>query len=68
VNVTEWFHPLLKPVRVGYFEAIFFDAGWNYEWKAWFDGSIWRNEQGGWALQDQNLTWRGLTSENGKDD
>lgn len=57
--VTDWFPASLKPVRVGWFEAQFFDCGWSYEWRVWWDGAVWREKEGGLSLIDQNLTWRG---------
>jgi hypothetical protein len=61
VSMTEWFKPPITPVRVGAYELCIYDAGWTYEWKAWWDGYVWRDTQDGWALTDQNQTWRGQT-------
>lgn len=63
MELTDWFKPPLMPERVGWYEAQFFDCGWSYEWRVWFDGHIWRNEREGWALQDQKVTWRGQTEQ-----
>jgi hypothetical protein len=63
VQVTDWFKPPIKPVRPGEYEAAEYDCGWLYEWRVWFDGVIWRDRQDGWALTNQNVTWRGLTTE-----
>lgn len=62
MTTTDWFHPSTKPVRVGWFEACIFDAGWLYEWRVWWDGAVWRDKEGGLSLIDQNLTWRGQTA------
>lgn len=59
--LTEWYEPYQKPKRVGYYEISFVDLGWTFEWKAWWDGRLWRDAQDGWALHDQQQTWRGLT-------
>jgi hypothetical protein len=58
--LTDLFPPHIKPVRVGVYLTQWYDAGWNYDWYIWFDGRHWRDAEGGWALSDQNVTWRGL--------
>jgi hypothetical protein len=63
VAVTDWYEPHQKPVRVGWFECSFFDCGWPYEWRVWFDGTVWRDKPGGNSLIDQQQTWRGLTEQ-----
>lgn len=60
---TEWFPPPFTPTRVGIFEILVYDAGWTYEWKAWYDGRHWRSSVDGNTLIDQNVTWRGLKNE-----
>jgi len=60
VEKTDLFPPEIKPVYVGWFETVWFDCGWAYEWRVWFDGQLWRDGPDGWALSDQNVTWRGL--------
>ena len=62
VQLTDWYPPEIKPVRVGWFEACVFDAGWVYEWLVVWDGRHWRDKYG-MTLIDQNITWRGLTEE-----
>jgi hypothetical protein len=61
VAVTDWYEPHQKPVRVGWFDSQFFDCGWAYDMRIWFDGSVWRDREGGNSLIDQAVTWRGLT-------
>ena len=63
MQMTEWYPPTTKPERRGFYEVCVFDAGWIYEFRAWFDGYIWRDAPEGWALADQKQTWRGLTEE-----
>jgi hypothetical protein len=60
VAVTGWYEPHQKPERVGWFECSFFDCGWPYEWRVWFDGTVWRDKPGGNSLIDQQQIWRGL--------
>lgn len=62
---TDWYEPHQKPVRVGLYEISFFDSGWSYEWWALWDGRHWRDHSG-CTLIDQNITWRGLTTEQTK--
>lgn len=60
--LTDWYPPEIKPVRVGEYEISFFDCGWQYEYRAWWDGAIWRaTNGGGWSFVNQELTWRGQT-------
>jgi hypothetical protein len=61
--LTDWFLPPAKPKRIGWYDAHFFDCGWPYEWRVWFDGMVWRDRDGGLTLIDQNLTWRGQTEQ-----
>lgn len=63
VEKTELFPPDIKPVHVGFYETTFADGGWVYEVRVWFDGRQWRDSEKGWALIDQNVSWRGLTKE-----
>jgi hypothetical protein len=63
MNVTEWYSPGIKPVRVGWFEAAIYDCGWLYEWRIWFDGRLWREGPSGEPLMNQWQTWRGMTTE-----
>lgn len=58
--LTEWYPPETKPKRIGWFDTQNFDCGWAYEYRFWFDGEVWRSEEGGYVLCDQNLTWRGM--------
>jgi len=60
---TEVFPNGVKPVRVGWYEHIGFDAGWTYEWRIWWDGTEWREQPGGRRLTFQDYSWRGLTEE-----
>lgn len=62
---TDWFPPEIKPVHVGMYETSFFDAGWVYEVHVWWNGRQWLDCEQGWALIDQNVTWRGLRENNG---
>ena len=57
--VTDWFPPETKPTRYGWYDGVFYDCGWAYEYRIWFDGYVWRDGPEGWALSDQQQTWRG---------
>lgn len=57
----DWNPPPSTPPNPGWWETAVYDAGWIYEWKAYYDGAIWRDQPEGWALQDQRQTWRELT-------
>jgi hypothetical protein len=63
MKTSEWYEPHQKPERVGLFEALVYDAGWTYEWLVCWDGRHWRSSVDGNTLIDQNLKWRGLTTE-----
>lgn len=62
---TDFFPPEVKPVHVGWYETAWFDAGWLYDVKIWWDGEAWRDKPDGWALFDQYVTWRGQIENNG---
>jgi hypothetical protein len=64
MDLTEWYEPAIKPVRVGWYEASFFDCGWMYEWRVWWDGHIWRASPEGNSLVGQYITWRGMEKPN----
>lgn len=59
METTDWFPPDIKPVYVGWYEAAIYDAGWIYEWRIWWDGSVWRDRPEGCLIPNQNQTWRG---------
>jgi hypothetical protein len=61
VALTDWYEPSIKPARSGQYLAQFFDAGWMYDWMAYWDHDrqLWLDQEGGSSLIDQNLTWRG---------
>jgi hypothetical protein len=59
-EVTELYPSDLKPVRIGWYEHLCFDAGWVYDWRIWWDGEVWRDQPDGWALSNQDISWRGL--------
>lgn len=63
MELTEWYQPPIEPVRVGWYESTFFDAGWTYEERIWWDGFLWRESPKGFILFNQARTWRGATSE-----
>lgn len=63
MELTDWFPPEIKPVHVGEYLSQIFDGGWTYDWMVWWDGRHWRDAENGWALSDQNVTWRGLTEQ-----
>lgn len=62
---TPWFPPEVKPVRVGWYEAILFPGLHNDdtlpEPRFWWDGKEWRLARNGSALALQQRIWRGLT-------
>ncbi|MGF6837035.1 hypothetical protein QF001_000902 [Paraburkholderia youngii] len=63
MTTTDWYEPHQKPVRVGEYQLSFVDCGWTYEWAAWWDGSLWRDKEGGNSLMDQAQVWRGLAQQ-----
>lgn len=60
---TDLYPSNVKPVRVGFYETLFYDAGWVYDLRVWWDGRMWRDAEKGWCLIDQDVCWRGLTME-----
>ncbi|MEX3914857.1 hypothetical protein AB4Y43_01235 [Paraburkholderia sp. BR10872] len=65
--MTELFPPEIKPVHVGWYSTEWFDAGWDYELRVWWDGQDWRNEPNGWRLMCQKVSWRGLKEQENAD-
>lgn len=61
--LTDWFKPPLTPEHVGWYDAHFFDCGWPYEWRIWWNGLQWLDKPDGNSLIEQNQTWRGQTEQ-----
>ena len=61
-ELTDRFPPETKPVRSGLYTTSWFDAGWEYDLLVYWDAArqLWLEQEGGWALIDQNVTWRGI--------
>ena len=58
MNMTEWFHPSVKPVR----EGLYVVGSDLLSVKVWWDGREWIRGDGS-ALPDQEVCWRGLLKE-----
>jgi hypothetical protein len=63
MNVTPWFPPHIKPVRVGEYEieSVYADLG-KTSFKAPWDGTFWHSKEG-YRLAEQDRRWRGLASD-----
>ena len=59
---TDLFPPEIKPIRSGLYLSQIFDGGWTYDWMIWWSNErqLWLEQENGWALSDQNVSWRGL--------
>jgi hypothetical protein len=56
--VNDWNRPPSKPDRPGLMTIAVYDAGWIYEHRAFWNGSLWLDKEGGNSLIDQNIAWR----------
>jgi hypothetical protein len=55
---TDWNRPPSRPTRPGLYPIAVYDSGWIYEHRAFWNGSLWLDKEGGNSLIDQNISWR----------
>jgi hypothetical protein len=58
-QMTEWYPPEIKPVRVGRYQTdMYVGAVWSY-----WDGYDWREHETGRVMLFQGRCWRGLAAD-----